>query len=229
MLGSGFHPKQTHMETNPHISNFCIIQTLKIIELRHVKVACYFSLSIILFTNKELGVTCLGEYLLDQRSWDATFWPSILTRDPVREHLSIPCKPKGSLTPSLHLPVHHSVISLAPPYSMTNSCQLVAGFTPWTKVDFINTISGFHSAIRYPATVAVKSNNPKHQTLSSRFFLRYELFIFIYPLLFFLCAPIMMSFCISSFPNNWSCLVHFSYTSVLYKLCLGQVNIIYIS
>lgn len=42
MLGSGFHTKQNHMETNSCVSNFCIVQTLKVIELRLVKVACYF-------------------------------------------------------------------------------------------------------------------------------------------------------------------------------------------
>lgn len=68
VLGSGFHTEQSHMETNPCVSNLRIVQTLKIIELCLVKVACYFSLSIILFTNTDLGVTCLGEYLPHQRS-----------------------------------------------------------------------------------------------------------------------------------------------------------------
>lgn len=35
---------------------------------------------------------------------------------------------------------------------MANSCQLIAGSTPWLKVNFINTIWGVHSAIKYPAT-----------------------------------------------------------------------------
>lgn len=165
----------------------------------------------------------MGEYLLHQRSCDATFWP-ILTRDPVGESLSHPCKSKRpriskSLPPPSWASLYH--ISCSPILSMTNSCQLVAGFTTWAKVDFVNTISGFNSTVRHSATVAVKSNNLKLQTLSWRFFLRYELLIFICLLPCFLCVPIMMSFCVSSFPNNWSCLVHFSYTPFLYKLNLG--------
>lgn len=69
---------------------------------------------------------------------------------------SHPSPPKIHKTPSasLLLPVclfiHIPDSSIC---SMANSCQPVAGFTSWSKVDFINRVVGFHSGFKYPATV----------------------------------------------------------------------------
>lgn len=57
------------------------------------------------------------------------------------------------LSPSLLLPVYP--LYLYPDFSMAHSSQLVTGSVSQVKDNVINTVSGCHSTIKYPATVAV--------------------------------------------------------------------------
>lgn len=86
--------------------------------------------SIVLFTSKDLGVRCWDENLLAQRERgerEATSWPWLF-------FFFLPESSKGSLS---RCPSSFSVLFLA------NSCRLLAGSTPWSKTEFINTVSGF--------------------------------------------------------------------------------------
>lgn len=112
--------------------------------------------SILLLANKESGVRWGCENLLDKNSQEANRWPSLLTGDPEREHLFFPSQAKKaqeSLTLSLLLPVSLSIcIPSSSIFSRPNSCQLLTGSSHWAKVNFVNSVSKFHNAIKYPTT-----------------------------------------------------------------------------
>lgn len=107
--------------------------------------------SIVVLTNNNSGVRCWGENLLDQRSRQATSWPSFGRRSSRRgvSPLLLNQEKTESLSPSLLLPVQLYHISGSSLLLMANSCQIVAGFAPNLRLIFINTVLEFHSGIKY--------------------------------------------------------------------------------
>lgn len=121
---------------------------------------------IFLFINKDSGVRCCGENMLDQRNRETTSRPSFLTRyseKKKKKKLSLQFFKlkrlwisKSILTSScvslfIHIPAS-SVLALA------NFCQLVPGSAPWSKIYFINKVTEFHIVIKYIATKTTFKN-----------------------------------------------------------------------
>lgn len=129
LLLPGPHRQSPAYQTKPHLSSSCLAelpgQPALILWLLSPNVVFNY-VSIVLFTSKDFGVRCWDENLLAQRERGATSWPWLF--------FFLPESSKGSLS---RCPSSFSVLFLA------NSCRLLAGSTPWSKTEFINTVSGF--------------------------------------------------------------------------------------
>lgn len=102
-----------------------------------------------LITNKNSGVRDWGENLIDQKnSGGVASWPSPYTAQ-LEEEVQKAHEPP-SPSPSLPVPLYQYPGSSI--YCLTDSCQLGPGSTLPFKVNIINTVSGCHCAIKYPAT-----------------------------------------------------------------------------
>lgn len=100
--------------------------------------------------------------MLDQRSLENTSWSFFLAGDSAREHLSTTSQTKhfleslsNSLLVSVCLSIHLPRSTI---FSMTNSCKLVTGSMPGSKISLINTVLGHYNAIKYLTTHIPNSN-----------------------------------------------------------------------